>query len=77
MINRLRYDTEAGNLSSAGTYSQLTEHLRLAQEAALVLGHYYKANDDRTRGEGFLRVGELLGKTCDGVVRLATMGVRQ
>jgi hypothetical protein len=75
--NRLIYDTSAGNLSEVGTYSQLIEHLRLAAEAAYVLGHYKKANDEELIGQGFLGIGQLLERTCTQVTALATKGIRQ
>jgi hypothetical protein len=76
-MTRLKYETSGGNLSESVTYSQLIEHLRLAQEAAAVLGHYKKANGDELIGQGFLGIAELLGRTCTGVTQLATKGVRQ
>lgn len=75
-MTRLIYDTEAGNLSSAGTYSQLIEHLRLAEEACYVLGHFYKAQDDWVKGQGFLAIGEMLHKTSINITALATRGLR-
>lgn len=75
--NRLIYDTSAGNLSEVGTYSQLIEHLRLAAEAAYVLGHYKKANDEELTGQGFLAIGQLLERICTQVTTLATKGIRQ
>lgn len=75
--NRLIYETSGGNLSEQGTYGQLIEHLRLAAEAAYVLGHYKKANDEDLIGSGFLGIGQLLEKTCTQVTLLATKGIRQ
>jgi hypothetical protein len=77
MTNRLPYETSAGNLSETVTYSQLIEHLRLASEAAYVLGHYKKANDDDLVGQGFLAIGQLLERAVTQVTNLATKGVRQ
>ena len=77
MTNRLHLETQGGNLSEAVTFSQLIEHLRLAAEAAYVLGHHKKANDDELIGTGFLGVGQLLEKTVDQVTKLATKGIRQ
>lgn len=77
MTNRLPYETSGGALSESITFSQLIEHLRLAAEAAYILGHYKKANDDELIGTGFLAIGQLLEKTVDNVTHLATKGIRQ
>jgi hypothetical protein len=72
MTNRLPYDTIAGNVSEAGTFAQLTEYLRLAEEACYTIGHLNKANDETIRGDGFLHIGKLLAKVRDNVTTLAT-----
>jgi hypothetical protein len=72
MTNRLPYDTIAGNVSEAGTYAQLTEYLRLAEECCYTIGHLNKANDDMVRGDGFLHIGKLLARMRDSVTILAT-----
>ncbi len=72
-----RYETIGGQASEAITYSRLIEHLRLAAEAAMVLGHLRKANDEELIGTGFLGIGQLLEKTCTQVTQLATKGLRQ
>ena len=74
ILRRLR---NLPNKPTAITYGQLIEHLRLAAEAACVLGHYKKANDDELIGTGFLAIGQLLEKTCVQVTQLATKGIRQ
>ena len=74
--NRLPYETLAGNLSSADTYAQLIEHLRLAEEGCYILGHFYKAQDDFNKGQGFLAVGEMLRMTGINVTNLATKSIR-
>ena len=71
------YETVGGQASEAITYSRLIEHLKLAAECAMVLGHLRKANDDAVIGSGFLGIGELLEKTCAQVTQLATKGIRQ
>ena len=73
-MTKLRYETQAGNISEGATYSQLIEHLRLASEACYVLGHYYKANNQDLRSTGFLMVGGMLEKTVGHVTDLATKG---
>lgn len=72
MANRLPYETKAGVLSEAATFSQLTEHLRLGAEACYTLGHYIKANDDEVKGQGFLAIGQMLELIVKQVTTLAT-----
>lgn len=72
-----RYETIAGQASEPITYSRLIEHLKLAAEAAMVLGHLRKANGDELIGTGFLGIGQLLEQTCTQVTQLATKGIRQ
>lgn len=71
MKNRLNYETRAGQVSEADTYMQLLEYLRLAEEAAYLLGHLRKANDDEVTGQGWLAVGEMLKLTQRNVASLA------
>jgi len=71
-MTRLPYETKGGNFSEGETFAQLTEYLRLASEAAYVLGHYNKENHDTVRGEGFLHVGQNLEKTRELITNLAT-----
>ena len=72
-----RYETIGGQADEAITYSRLIEHLKLAAEASMVLGHLRKANGDELIGSGFLGIGQLLEKTCVQVTQLATKGIRQ
>lgn len=67
-----RYETVAGQASEAVTYSRLTEHLRLAAECCMVLGHLRKANGDELIGSGFLGIGQMLEMTVKKVTELAT-----
>lgn len=76
MAIRLNYETKAGHFSEAETYLQLIEHLRLAAEAAYMIGHHRKANDDELSGQGFLGVGQMLELCCKSVTDLATKGIR-
>lgn len=69
-----RYETVGGQANEAITYSRLCEHLRLASECAMVLGHLRKSNDDEIIGSGFLGIGQLLLKTVEQVTALATRG---
>lgn len=83
MTNRLPYTTTGGTFSADHTFAQLLEYLRMSEEAAYVLGHYYKAQDDWHKGQGFLAVGEMFKKLQLTVTELATkatgisMGYRQ
>ena len=71
------YETVGGQASEAITYSRLIEHLKLAAECCMVLGHLRKANDDPIIGSGFLGIGQMLEKCVTQVTQLATKGLRQ
>lgn len=58
-------------------FTRVLENLRMAEEAAYILGHFYKANDDFAHGQGFLAVGEMLKMTQINVTNLATRSLRQ
>jgi hypothetical protein len=62
--------------TEAEVFTHLSEQLRLAEEAAYILGHYYKAQDDFELGQGFLAVGEMLRMTQINIMNLATKGLR-
>ena len=62
--------------TEAEVYSALLEHIRLCEEAAYILGHFYKAQDDFSRGQGFLAVGEMFKMTSINVTNLATKSLR-
>lgn len=68
------YETVGGQASESVTYSRLTEHLRLAAEAAMVLGHLRKSNNDDLIGTGFLGIGQMLLMIVDNVTKLAMRG---
>lgn len=74
--NRLPYETRGGQISEADTFSQLLEHLRLAEEAAYTLGHLSKMQGDDLRGQGFLAIGEMFKLTIINVTNLATKSLR-
>lgn len=74
MTNRLPYETRAGYISKADTFSQLIEHLRLAEEACYLLGHLNKADDEELIGQGWIAVGEMMKLTIRNVTNLATKG---
>jgi hypothetical protein len=76
MTNRLPYETKGGALSEAETFAQLLEYLRMAEEACYTLGHWFKAQDDELKGQGFLAVGQMLDLTGKNVTRLATKSHR-
>lgn len=75
-MTRLPYETRAGQPSEADTFSQLLEYLRLAEEAAYMIGHLNKANDNEIKGQGFLAVGEMLKLTQANLIKLATKSMR-
>lgn len=60
----------------ADIYTRVMENLRLAEEAAYILGHFYKAQDDFAHGQGFLAVGEMLRMTQLNITNLATKSLR-
>lgn len=72
-----RYETIGGQADEAITYSRMIEHLKLAAECSMVLGHLRKANGEELIGTGFLGIAQLLEKTCIQVTQLATKGIRQ
>lgn len=63
--------------TEADIFTRVLENLRMAEEAAYILGHFYKANDDFAHGQGFLAVGEMLKMTQINVTNLATRSLRQ
>lgn len=64
-------------LSEADIFSRLLANLRLCEEAAYVLGHYHKAQDDFEKGQGFLAVGEMFKMTILNITNLATGSLRK
>jgi hypothetical protein len=56
------------------TFAQLIEHLRLAQEAAAMLGHLH-ADEDPLMLKGWLAISELLKLTIHNVTKLAARGL--
>jgi hypothetical protein len=76
MTNRLDYSTTAGQVSEADTFAQLMEHLRLAEEAAAMLGHLAKAQDDNVKGQGWLAISEMFKMTQTNVLKLATLSAK-
>lgn len=66
-----RYETVGGQASESVTFSRLLEHLRLASECCMVLGHLRKANDSELIGSGFLGIAQLLDKAHKTVTELA------
>ena len=74
--NRLPYETRAGYLSEADTFSQLLEHLRMAEEACYTLGHLAKMQGDDLKGQGWLAIGEMYKLSQTNVTNLATKSLR-
>lgn len=66
-----KYETVGGQASESVTFSRLLEHLRLASEACMVLGHLKKANDDELIGQGFLAIAQMLDLAVKNVTELA------
>jgi len=62
--------------TEADIYSSLLERLRLCEEGAYILGHFFKAQDDFEKGQGFLAVGEMFKYTQINVTNLATRSIR-
>jgi len=54
-------------------FAELIERLRLAEEAAAMLGHLH-ADEDKTMSHGWLGVSQLLNRTVKAVTDLATRG---
>ena len=77
MTFKLPYETKAGVFSEGETFMQAIEHLRLAQEAVSVLGHYKKENGDELIGQCYLAFAMQLGLMCHHVTQAATKGIRQ
>lgn len=53
-------------------FAEFIEHVRKAQEAAAMLGHLAKANDDDMMGQGWLAISEMMKLTCINATKLAT-----
>lgn len=75
-MTRLPIQTIGGHASESDTFAQLIEHLRLAEEAAAIIGHLRKANDDSLTGQGWLAVSEMLHMTVINVTNFATKAMR-
>ena len=73
---RLPYETMAGQVSEGDTFAQLTEHLRLAEEACYTISHLARSNDDHIRADGFLRSGQNLAKMRELITTFSTKGHR-
>ncbi len=56
-------------------YSQLMEHLRLAQEASAMLSHLARANSENRNADGWLAISENFRKIQAVVTDLATKGL--
>lgn len=66
-----RYETVGGQASEPVTFSRLLEHLRLAAECCMVLGHLAKSNGSELIGTGWLGIAQLLELTTKKVTALA------
>jgi hypothetical protein len=72
MSTRLPYETKGGYVSEGETFSQLTEHLRLAEECCYTISHLARGNDDHIRADGFLRSGQNLAKMRELITTFTT-----
>lgn len=63
-------------ITEADLFTRLLERLRLLEEGSYILGHFYKANDDWEKGQGFLAIGEMFKMTQINVTNLATKSIR-
>lgn len=70
------YETVGGQASESVTMSRLNEHLRLAAECCMVIGHLRKANGDELIGTGFLGIGQLLLQMVKNTTDLAMRGLK-
>lgn len=52
-------------------FAKLTYHLRMAQEAAAMIAHLNKANDDHARSRTWLNVSSLMQKLIHQVTQIA------
>ena len=71
-MTRLKYETVAGYFSEGMAFEQLSEHLKLAAEAAYAIGHHRKENQHALSGDGLLQVGQNLEKMQKLVTQLMT-----
>lgn len=72
--NRLHYETLAGRPTKGLVFAQLIEQLRLAQEAAALLGHLHNTEDnqmDKILAHGWLGISELLKRLTHRVTEMA------
>jgi hypothetical protein len=63
-------------ITEADLFTSLLERLRMLEEGSYILGHFYKANDEELKGQGFLAVGEMFKMTQINVTNLATRSIR-
>lgn len=71
-MSRLIYDTTAGNLDERGTFAQLVEYLRKAEEDAQAMCRHAKIKGDDHRAAGWLQMATNFHKCSLIVAKLAT-----
>jgi hypothetical protein len=76
-MTRLPYETKGGAFSEGEAFAQLIEHLRLATEAALAIGHLNNSHENTVRGDGFVQIGQMLDRIRLMTTRFATTGRMQ
>jgi len=69
-----KYETVAGYVTRAETYSKLMDHLREAEECCYVISHLHNTEDspiDNLLATGWRGIGQLLEKVRAQIVALA------
>lgn len=64
-------------ISENEIFTRLLERLRMLEEGAFILGHFYKAQDNFEKGQGFLAVGEMFRMTQINLINLTTKSLRK
>jgi hypothetical protein len=75
-----KYETTAGQVTRADTYSQLIEHLIRCQELSATMAHLHntEGNDmDKLLARGWLGVAEMFRMTQHKITMFATKGMFQ
>lgn len=70
----MKWETEGGNVSRSHTFAKLLEHIREAQDQAIMLSHLYNTEDDdhsKAAAKGWLMISEILKKFQHQVTSLA------
>jgi hypothetical protein len=76
-MTRLPYETKGGAFSEGEAFAQGIEYLRLAAEAFYAIGHHNNSYNNSVRGDGFVKVGQMLELVRERVTKFATTGRMQ